>query len=151
MLTNSTLPCLLGWVPLFALSINKPTQNVGHKYLCSTQEAICFFGVSPFSFSSLSTSTLKPIHVLSLALSSCLSSSNTCQPHCPPLKKSKPMHTCSCDLFNGPLPTGRVLLFLVSFLPGFGAVSKGASVFPLKEAWCSLLAGCDNGPHMVVL
>lgn len=50
-----------------------------------------------------------------------------------------------------PLLTGRVLLFLVSFLPGFGAVSKGASVFPLKEAWCSLLAGCDNGPHMVVL
>ena len=37
------------------------------------------------------------------------------------------------------------------FLPGLGAISKGASVFPLREAWCSLLAGCDNGPHMVVL
>lgn len=83
--------------------------------------------------------------------SSCLSSSNTCQHHCPPLRKSKPMQACSCDLFNGALPTGRVPLFREPFLPGFRAISKGASVFPLREAWCSLLAGCDNGPHMVVL
>ena len=61
------------------------------------------------------------------------------------------MQACSYDLINGPLPTGRVPLFLEPFLPGFGAVSKGASVFPLREAWRSVLAGCDNGPHMVVL
>lgn len=137
---------------MFAPSINKPTQNVGHEYLlCSPREAICVFGVSPLSFSSSSTSTLKPIRLLSLGRSSCLSSSSTCQLHCAPLKKSKPMQACSCDLFNGPLPTGRVPLFPELFLPGFGAISKRASVFPLREAWCSLLAGCDNGPHMVVL
>lgn len=61
------------------------------------------------------------------------------------------MQACSCDLFNGPLPMEPVPLFPEPFLPGFGAISEGASVFPLREAWCSLLAGCDNGPHMVVL
>lgn len=61
------------------------------------------------------------------------------------------MQACSCDLFNSHLPSVRVLLFLEPFLPGFGAISKRASVFQLWEAWCSLLAGSDNGPHMVVL
>lgn len=105
----------------------------------------------PFSFSSLSTSTHKPIHVLSLALYSCHSSSNTCQPHCPLLKQSEPMQPCSCALFSVPLPKGTMLLFLMPFLTGFEAASKGASVLPLREAWCSLLSECDNGPHMVVL
>lgn len=136
---------------MFAPSINKPRQNIERKCSCSAQEAVRFFRASPFSFSSSSTSTLKPVHVLSLASSSCLSSFSTCQLYCPPLRKSEPMQPCSCDLFNGPLSTGRVPLFLVPFLPGFGAISKGASVFPLREAWCSLLSGCDNGPHMVVL
>lgn len=89
----------------------------------------------------------KPIRPLSLALSS----PSTCQIHCPPQEKSKPMQACSCDLFNGHLPTVPVLLFREPFLPGFGAISKGASVFSLREAWRSLLAGCDYGPHMVVL
>lgn len=70
----------------------------------------------------------------------CPSSSNTCQLHCSPLKKSKPMQACSRDLFNGPLPTGRVPLFRAPFLTGFGAISKGASVFQLREAWRSLAA-----------
>lgn len=69
-----------------------------------------------------------------------------------PLKKSKPIQAWLLRPFvNGPLPTERVPLFLEPFLPGFQAISEGASVFPLREAWRSLLAGCDNGPHMVVL
>lgn len=43
-------------------------------------------------------------------------------------------------------PAGAFVLLL--FLLGFGAISKGASVFPLTEAWCSPLAGSDKGPHM---
>lgn len=142
-------PCLHRWVPLFALSISKPTPNAGHKYSGTAQGTIGFLGVSPFFQLVIHLHSQTNPHFL--ALSSCMSSFNTCQPHCPLLTTSKPMHTCSYDLFNGALPTGRVLLFLVSFLPGLGAVSKGASVFPLKEAWCSLLAGCDNGPHIVAL
>lgn len=129
-------------------SKNKTTRNVGHKYLCSPQESICLFRVSPHSFSSSSTSALKPIHVLCLALSSCLSSFNTCQLHCLPLKKGKAM---LLRPFQWLSPNRAGAFVPVPFFPGFGAISKGASVFPLREAWCSLLAGCDNGPHMVVL
>lgn len=116
--------------------------------MCSAQKAICFSGVPPFSFRSTSTLQTHPRPFSRPVLLSFLQHLSA---HCPPLKKSKPMQTCSCSLFNSLLPVGQVLLFLELFLTGFGAVSKGASVFPLKEAWCSLLAACDNGPHMVVL
>lgn len=106
---------------------------------------------SPLHLPFSSTSELKQICLLSHALSSCLSFSSTCQFHCPLQKKSKPTEASFCNLFNGHLPLERVSLFLQPFLPGFGAISKGASVFLLWKAWYLLLAGSDNGPHMVVL
>lgn len=103
----------------------------------------------PFAFHLLSYSTLQTPCPFSRP--GLLSFFQHLSAHCPPLRKTKPMQTCSCNLFNSLLPVGWVLLFLQLFLTGFGAASKGASVFSLKEAWCSLLALCDNGPHMVVL
>lgn len=142
------MACLLNWDPLFALSINKPIQNVGHKYLCSAQKAIGLAGVPAFCFPLV---ILLHTHPCPFSRPGLLSFFQHLSAHCPPLRKTKPMQTCSCNLFNSLLPVGWVLLFLQLFLTGFGAASKGASVFSLKEAWCSLLALCDNRPHMVVL
>lgn len=54
-------------------------------------------------------------------------------------KKSKPTQASFHDLFNGHLPRRKMPLFLKLFLPGFGAASMSAFIFPLKEAWFSLL------------
>lgn len=65
----------------------------------------------------------------------------TCQTYCLPQekKKSKPTQASFRDLFNGHLLRRKTPLFLELFLPGFGAASMSAFVFPLKEAWFSLL------------
>lgn len=47
--TNSTSPCLLRRVPLFAPSVNKATENVGHKYLWRSPGSRWLLGsASPF-------------------------------------------------------------------------------------------------------
>lgn len=107
---------------MFAPSINMPTQDVGHKCsLCSPQEA----GVSPSS-----TSTL--IRLLPPALSSCLSSSSTCQLHCPPLKKSKPIQACSCDLFQWRSPNGTSAFVPGAFLTRFWGNQRGGIRLPIE-------------------
>lgn len=77
----------------------------------SAQEAICFLGVS-FSFSLLSTSALKPVRVLFITPSTCLSSSNTCHPYCHPLRKSNQCTHAPFDLFQWFSPKGNLFCSL---------------------------------------
>lgn len=131
---NSTLPCLLCRDPLSA----PHNKQAGSK--CRTETLVVLPSGSPLA-SEDGQAFLYPRHppprsnpsVSSLGLRPLVCPLPApVSFHCPPKKRSKAIQACSCDLFNGLLPTGRVPLFLGPFLPGSGAISKGASVFPLR-------------------
>lgn len=136
--TNSTQPCLLSWVPLFALSISKPPQNAGHKYSCTAQGANGSFGVAPFlparhppPLSNPSTFS-RPVllYVLLQHLSAPLSSPEDKSTHAHMLLR--PFQWCS--------PNGAGAFVPCVFLTRFGGSQQGSIRLPI-EGGVALAAG----------